>query len=73
MATSFTDSSAALLASAGGSGTGLDTSLDALDTAVTAVTILAAITGGESPTEAEFNSLRQSVVDLKACFTSLGD
>jgi hypothetical protein len=38
----------------------------------TAITVPAAITGGESPTEAEFNALRQSVADMKAALTAAG-
>lgn len=49
------------------SGSGSLTSVDAAITAITAPAALtqAAITGGESPTEAEFNALRADVAMLR--------
>lgn len=42
----------------------------ALIDAAAAVTVPVAITGGESPTETEFNDLRQAVADIVAALTA---
>lgn len=49
------------------------TTLDADMTAVSAPTAMtqAAITGGESPTEAEFNALRTDVVNLRTTVAAI--